>query len=174
MKNETFDVKLLIYQSLIAIPTQVALLGVYEKLPQKSTNSYITMSLLNLGALSMQNILSKELYNLFHATSSTNESSIPPEARFYSPLTNFNYSFAYETIQTLPPSMQANAKAKLLKLLEKEPVYSENYLDIALLLFTAYSTFGFLNAPQNNLIGKLLYGLTQPTSVVLKDSGKIK
>lgn len=174
MKNEQFDIKLLIYQSLISIPTQVALLGVYDKLPQKHTNTYLVMALLNAGALSMQNILGKELYSFFHSTSSTNQLTIAPESRFYSPITNFNYRFMEDIIKSLPPSLQAKAKSKLLKSLEKEAIYSENYLNLAMLLFSAYSTFGVLNAPQSNPLAKLLYGITQPTAIVLKDSGKIK
>ena len=48
--DNTYDSKLLMYQALLSIPTEVLMLEIYDKIDQKDTNTYAAMSLLNIGS----------------------------------------------------------------------------------------------------------------------------
>ena len=56
---------------------------------------------------------------------------------------------------------------------QNEPIYSEKYMQISWLLAAAKITYATIENPIQNPLGKLLYGLTQPTAVVLRDNKKL-
>ena len=48
--DNSYDSRLLAYQTLLSIPVEVFMLEIYDRMDQKDINTYAAMSLLNMGS----------------------------------------------------------------------------------------------------------------------------
>lgn len=170
MSNEHYGTKLLMYQLLIAVPSEVLLLEVYDKLTPKDPKSHLAMAALNLGSIAFTLGASKGLYNIFHKADP--KSNL--DTRYLSPLTEYAYRSSKSLVEDTRRSERASLKAKLEKLRASENTFSETYMESATTLYGLKTGYGTYHAPYKNILAKALYGASQPISVILKDSGTLK
>jgi hypothetical protein len=171
MNDNLFDSRLLIYQALLAIPSEVLMLEIYDRIQTKDANTYSVMSLLNLGSYIGSLAIAKGLYHALHKDSPIRKED---HAFYLSPLSEYLYSNQLKRIQKEEVFKKGSKEDKLNERMAKEPVYSEKYMQLAWSLYGLKTAYATMNSPVKNPLGKLLYGLTQPLAVTLKDSGAIK
>ena len=148
------------------VPTQVLLLDAYQRLGEKNAKSYGIMALLGLGSSLMNKFLAEQIYNRVHTSDLGGR-------YFVSPLTAHTYDVAYENYINRVHS-ESPQEASPDNVLKSANAYSKTYMDIATVSSIAKFTYGTLSSQSSNPLYALLYGITQPMSVILKDQGKIK
>lgn len=168
MSNK-YDAKLFLYQSLLEIPMQVALLETYRQLDEKNFKVYGIMALLNLGGYLASVRIAQAIYDQLHTVSDD-----PNTSYFVSPFTEHSYNIAFEKYKDNVQSNGTEAGSSLNSYLEKAPAYSKMYMDLAAVSSAARVGYGFISSQSNNPLVALLYGLTQPISVVMDDAGLLK
>lgn len=170
--SEYYDSKLYFYQGFINLPMQVLMLDIYEKIGEKQFESYLAMSALGLGSYLLSERLAKGLYNTIHK-----DSVHTPEAgvRYYSDLrTKHFYDHTVKTIAREIPKKQDILQEQALEILKQAPAYSEGYTNMWWGAWSALATYKSLSAKKQNILYDILYGLTQPICVALKDEGTLK
>lgn len=169
MTTNRFDTKLLAYQALLSVPTQVLILDIYDKIEVKDANTYMMMSLLNLGAALGTAAVAKSIYSRIHKDAKYDNTDF-----HLSPLSQYIYSRHRADIQEQALFNQGAQNAKLDEMVEREPAYSTGYMQAVYSTYGAKAAYATLNSPLANPFAKLLYGLSQPLSIVLRDSGKLR
>ena len=169
--DNTYDSKLLAYQALLSVPTEVLMLEIYDRIDQKDANTYAVMSLLNIGSYFATLGLAKSIYNAIHKNTSTDKTLT--ENYYLSPFTNYLYNKQTKHNESSTIFEKGKLQDRLNEKIQNEPVYSEKYMQISWLLYAVKTTYATIENPIQNPFGKLLYGLTQPTSVVLRDNKKL-
>jgi hypothetical protein len=175
MRNETYDLRLLIYQGLVSLPIEVLMLDTYSTLKEKDFKSYLAMGLLNAGSTLACLELGKVLYGLFHDTHLENRDVLDVEL-YASPInfTHYKY-FTKDWRDTDLFKAQGTPKDdKLLQYLDSQPSFTDAYMKAVYGIYGAKVGYGAGVAPTSNVLGKALYALSQPLAVILRDSGKIK
>lgn len=171
MNNNLFDTRLLIYQALLAIPAEVLMLEIYDKIEKKDANTYSVMSLLNLGSYVGSLAIAKGVYHALHKDDAISKD----DTVFYlSPLSDYLYASQLKQIEKGEVFEKGSKEDKLNERMLKEPRYSEKYMQTAWTLYGLKSAYSTMQSPIENPLGKLLYGLTQPLAVTLRDSGVLK
>lgn len=170
--SEYYDSKLYLYQGLIDLPLQVLMLDIYDKIGHKQLESYLAMAVLGLGSSLLSDKLGKGMYHTIHR----NSVNTPQQGtRYYSDLrTKHFYDHTVSSITKEVPKKQDILQEQALEILKQAPAYSENYTKIWWGGWAASTTYKTLSAQKSNIVYDILYGLTQPLSVALKDSGKLK
>lgn len=167
-----YDSQLLAYQAVLSIPMEVLMLEIYDRIEDKDANTYATMSLLNLGSYFATLGLAKSIYNAIHQNSSLDKTITGNY--YHSPFTSYLYKKQTKHNEDSEIFEKGKLQDQLNDKVQREPVYSEKYMQLLWLLGAAKATYGTIESPIQNPIGKLLYGLSQPTSVILRDSKKLK
>lgn len=170
--SEYYGSKLYFYQGFINLPMQVLMLDIYGKIGEKRFESYLAMSALGLGSYLLSERLAKGLYSTIHKDKvHTPETGV----RYYSDLrTKQFYDHTINKISREIPKKQDILQEHALEILKQAPAYSEGYTNMwwgALSALTAYKS---LSAKKENIFYDIVYGLTQPICVVLKDEGILK
>lgn len=170
--SEYYDSKLYLYQGLIDLPLQVLMLDIYDKIGHKQLESYLAMAALGLGSSLLSEKLGKGVYHTLHPTSV----NTPQQGtRYYSDLrTKYFYDYTVSSIAKEVPKKQDILQEQALEILKQAPTYSENYTKLWWGIWAASTTYKTLSAQKNNVLYDILYGLTQPLSVALKDNGTLK
>lgn len=164
--SNRYDARLLIYQALLEVPAQVLLLDAYQRLGEKNAKSYGAMALLGLGSSIMSKFLAEQIYSRVHKPE-------PGGKYFVSPLTAHTYDIAYENYINRVHS-QSSQEPPPDNILKSANAYSKTYMDIATVSSLTKFTYGTLSSESSNPLYALLYGVTQPMSVILKDQGRLK
>ena len=170
MKNQKFDIRLLLYQSILELPVQVVMLDIYNRLPPKEAQTYLAMAALNIGSYFGCLRLAQTIYEGIHKNQASKDST----TYYVSPLAEHRYNVAYENYTHNVQAGTDPSRTPLDDILENNPAYSKAYMDSSVLAYSAKSTYGALNSPYQSYIGSILYGLSQPLCVLLEDSKNIK
>lgn len=169
--GNTYDSKLLAYQALLSVPAEVFMLEIYDKIDQKDANTYVAMSLLNIGSYFATLGLAKSIYNAIHKNTSTDKTLT--ENYYLSPFTRYLYGKQTKQNEKAVIFEKGKVQDRLNEKVQNEPIYSEKYMQTLWLLYGTKTTYATIESPIHNPFGKLLYGLTQPTSVILRDNKKL-
>ncbi len=168
--DNTYDSKLIAYQAILSIPTEVLMLEIYDKMVQKDANTYAAISLLNIGSYFATLGVAKSIYNAIHKSTSTDK---PLNENYYlSPFTNYLYSKQTKHNESATIFEKGKLQDRLNEKVQNETAYSEKYMQASWLWYAAKITYATIESPIQNPVGKVLYGLTQPLSIVLRDSKK--
>ena len=130
--DNTYDSKLLMYQALLSIPTEVLMLEIYDKIDQKDTNTYAAMSLLNIGSYFATLGLAKSIYNSIHKNTSTDKTLT--ENYYLSPFTSYLYHKQTKQNESSAIFEKEKLQDQLNEKVQNEPIYSEKYMQISWLL----------------------------------------
>ena len=171
MAVENYDLRLLVYQTLLDLPVQVLAAETYEKLGKGRTSAYIAMSLLGIGATLASAKLGRGVYRVLHGE---NGLQAQPNTKYYvSPLTEYLVSHNAKVDSNALTKEKIQSLEKSLALLKDAPAYSSRYMQTAYSLGLAKVLFATLASPAqiDRSYMRLLYGVTQPLGVVLKDQG---
>jgi len=171
METQKYDIRLLLYQSIAEIPFQVLMLDLFEKM-EKRRATYAALALVNLGVSIASLKLGRGVYSLFH------DAQIPqnPNDRYYvAPTSQYLYTHNKKQVDSIPKEHREEYLEFLNRVLAQAPAYSKAYLELQFGAFAAKTAFGagayLQNSPSPAYA--LLYGLTQPLSVILKEGGFI-
>jgi hypothetical protein len=148
------------------------MLDVYNKLGKKNINSYATMSVLGLGSRILSEKLGQSLFRGLHR-----ETLYHPEenTKYYVSLTTrYFYDHTVKGIYKSSPKKQDILHEEAQQILGSAPLFSEMYVQSAWALDAANVSYKTLSANKGNFIYDLIYGLTQPLCVALKDNGTLK
>jgi hypothetical protein len=169
--DNTYDSQLFAYQALLSIPAEVLMLEIYDRMDQKDNNTYAAMSLLNIGSYFATLGLAKSIYSAIHQNTPIDKAST---GNYYlSPFTYYLYGKQTKQNKNSDVFEKGKRQDRLNDKVQSEPAYSERYMQIAWLLYAAKTTYATIESPIENPLGKLLYGLSQPISVMLRDRKKL-
>lgn len=166
--DNSYDSRLLAYQTLLSIPVEVFMLEIYDRMDQKDINTYAAMSLLNMGSYFATLGVAKTLYSSIHKNEPLDKTLA--QNHYLSPFSNYLYGKQTKQNQNSPITEKGKLQDHLNEKIQHEPTYSERYMQTAWLMFAAKTTYATIKSPFQNPFGKLLYGLTQPVSVILRDN----
>jgi len=165
-----FDTRLLIYQSLLEIPAQVMMVDTYERLGERDVKSYIAMALLGVGSSIACVKLAGMLYENLHKDSLQGS----PDTEYYiSPFAAHTYDAEFSAYNH-SVSSRGGQEHPLSDFLREAPAYSKNYIQLSSAQIAAKCAYGTLQADTKNPLIALLYGMSQPLGVILKDAGVVK
>jgi len=168
MAIENYDLRLLVYQTLLEIPAQVLAAETYEKLGKGKFSSYLAMGILGVGASLACAKLGRGAYLLLHGDKALERQ---PDLTYYvSPLTEYLVTHNFKEGLSLTSS-QVVALERSKRLLEDAPAYSKGYMQAAYTSAFGKLAYSTAASPQRNTVLKVLYGVSQPLGVVLKDQG---
>jgi hypothetical protein len=161
-----YDTKLIAHQAVSELPLQVLMYELYGKLPQ-TTSAYVAMGLIGLGSTIVSDKAGEALYRALQEPSAE-----PGEDYFVSKRAEWTYNHLVAHSQTQPPQRALELKKRADHVLAQAPAYTETYHRVRWGLFAAKCTAGAMMtySRTGSLLGAVLYGLTQPLAVIVKDS----
>ena len=170
--SEYYDARLMLYRGIVEIPLQVLMLDVYNKLGKKDINTYATMSLLGIGSALLSEKLGQSLFRGLHR----NSVHEPLEnTEYYTDLkTKYFYDHTVKGISKKSLKQQDLLQEEAQLILSSAPLFSKGYLQAHWALAASNASFKILSAKKGNILYDVIYGLSQPMCVALKDSKKIK
>jgi hypothetical protein len=168
MAIENYDLRLLMYQTLLEVPTQVLAAETYEKLGKGRFSSYLAMTVLGVGSSLACAKLGRGAYQLIHGEKALERQQ--NTTYYVSPLTEYLVSHNFKGGASLTPG-QIAAQERSKRLLEDAPAYSKGYMQAA--YTSTFGKFAYATAasPASHAALKVLYGVSQPLGVVFKDQG---
>lgn len=167
MTTQNYDVRLGLYQTLFEVPSQVLISEVYEKLGKGKPSSYAVCSLLGIGAFLGSLSAAKLTYELIHGAEGL---KADPDTNYYvSPLAEYLHDYNIKAYENASPENKNKYLQASTDILKQAPAYSQTYMSLAYCALATKSAYGTLNSGQTNPLYALLYGLSQPVSVLLAD-----
>tara|TARA_B100001057_G_scaffold491261_1_gene581119 strand:- start:1118 stop:1630 length:513 start_codon:yes stop_codon:yes gene_type:complete len=166
MAIENYDLRLLMYQTLLEIPAQVLAAETYEKMGKGRFSSYLAMSVLGIGASLACAKLGRGAYQILHGDKALERE--PGTPYYVSPLTEYLVTHNFKEGESLTAD-NISALERSKKLLEDAPAYSKGYMQAAYTSVFGKVAYSTAASEQSNLFLKVLYGVSQPLGVVLKD-----
>jgi len=170
--SEYYDARLLLYSEILNVPLQVLMLDVYNKLGKKNINAYAAMSVLGFGSQVLSAKLGQSIFRGVHKDTLY----LPKEStNYYADLrTRYFYDHIVKGIYKSSHKKQDILLEEAQQILSSAPLFSEGYAQAMWALGAAYVSYKTLSANKGNIVYDLIYGLTQPICVVLKDNGTLK
>ena len=169
MEAHKYDIRLLLYQSIVDIPFQILMLDLFEKM-EKRPATYTALAAINLGTAIASLKLGRGVYNLLHDAQTPQN---PNEKYYVAPTSQYLYNHNIKQVDQIPKDRREEYVKFLDKVLAQAPAYSKGYLNVVSGAFAMKAAFGAASYLQKSPhpVYALLYGLTQPLSVVLKEGG---
>lgn len=168
-RNQHFDIRLLMFQALAYTPSQVLQLSLCDDLKDMGDQRYIVTAITNLGLNLLAYRVGKDIFSWTYGI----EPASPNTTYMVSPATEYLIDYTKTNITNLHPQERPGMKTDAQDMLSDAPKYSATYVNTNVAAYSASAILGIITAHKNlkmSPIKSLLYGLTQPTSVILKDS----
>jgi len=167
-KNQHFDSRMLMYQSMVNMPLQYAQLSLYDDLEDIGAQKYVCTALTNAGSMLLSTKAAKDIYTWLYGQ----QQAAPDTSYMVSPFTEYLYDHTKNNLKSVHPSLRQNVRDSAKSFLEESPKYSLTYSNTIVATYVCSAILGIAVA-KNKLkmspIAAVLYGLTQPTSIILKD-----
>lgn len=161
-----YDTKLIAHQAVSELPLQVLMYELYGKLPQ-TPSAYVAMGLVGLGSTIIADKAGEALYRSLQEPSATRGVDY-----YVSKRSEWTHNHLISDAEKQPHLRAQALKKRANDILAQAPAYSSNYHKVRWGLFAAKSTAGALvsYSRTGNLLGAVLYGVTQPLAVIVEDS----
>jgi len=172
-ENQHFDSRLLIYQTLAATPLQILQLALYDDLKDLGDSKYIAVALTNLGSSLLSFRAAKDIYSWVYGAENAQKGT----TYMVSPFTEYLFDYTKNNWLNVHPIERNELRKAADDLLATAPKYSASYVNTNIAFYAASAILGYAVAYKNlnmSPIKSIMYGLTQPTSVVLKDAQKVQ
>lgn len=170
--SEHYDARLVLYKGIVDLPLQVLMLDIYNKLGDKNINVYVTMALLGIGSDLLSDKIGQGVFRGLHK-----DTLYEPleNTEYYTDLkTRYFYDHTVKGISRKSPKQQDLLQEEAQHILQEAPLFSKSYLQTSWGLQAANVAYKTLSAKKGNIFLDLIYGLSQPMCVALKDDGKLK
>jgi len=170
-----YDLKTLMNFAVIDGTLQYLILDLYKSLKQEEDRTallvYVSTALLNLGAIAFSDMLAR-------LVSDTLDHNRYEEGTVYTLAPSAEYLERYSDhliSETKTKEEQSAILKRTSDILNNQPKYSSKYVKTETFFYGAMVAFGFLvkRREGSSIINSVVYGMTQPTSVILEDSKHI-
>jgi len=167
-ENQHFDSRMLTYQTMVNLPLQYAQLSMYEDLEDIGNQKYVCTALTNLGAVLLSTRAAQDIFSWIHGLQSAQKDT----TYIVSPFTEYIYDHTNASLKNVHPANRQNTRDSVKNIMETAPKYSAAYMNTNVFAFVCSAALGAAVANRKlkmSPIQALAYGLSQPTSVILRD-----
>jgi len=169
-----YDLKTLLNFAIIDGTLQYLILDLYKSLKTDTERNalliYISTAVLNLGNIALSDMLARSISDKLNQNKYEvgTTYTLAPSAEYLQKYRDYLIS------ETKTKEGQEAIRKRASDVLNKQPKYSSKYVKAEALFYGATAAFGFLVKKNqgSSIINSLLYGLTQPTAIILEDAKK--
>ena len=167
-ENQHFDNRMFAYQTMVNLPLQYAQLSMYEDLEDIGGQKYVCTALTNVGAILLSTRAAQDIFSWVHGLQEAKKDT----TYIVSPFTEYIYDHTYSTLKSVHPAERQATRDSVKKVMQSAPKYSASYMNTNVFSFVCSAVLGVAVANRKlkmSPIQAIAYGLSQPTSVILKD-----